>query len=410
MIIEKNIKTHLQIELNSAKSIWIASAMISSNGWRFLKKNIPDTASQFYLIGIDLSTTPSVFEELLTKPEIGARVYETDYIYHPKVYIIENKYGKLTAFIGSSNTTTWGLEKNVEMNFQIHDQVECKKLVKWFNSLYKDGYLITQDFVNNYKTKYAKCSTRVTKNITASNDLKNDITKDKGQFFSHNHHAVFAKKYHYIQNEELLNIRRSVKNRFIELHESIYPKFSKYGIRDLHCHHQKRERVSRHYFNPFSGYYVNAIWLHYGKSKIHLHLYRDKSFINHARIQVIIHEDSVGVWLVLGRDGGSKIDREFFRNEMLKTSIQNNFLNTLKKLNDTYWIEFDGYSKRIWVKDIKSVKQLHEITSKENIDNYFIIGCDIDWLDSSLSVNNISKTVIEEISKLYPLYKLMRHK
>jgi len=413
MIITTDLKKHLEHEITNASCVWIASAMISLNGWRFLQRNIPESAFQFFLIGIDLSTAPSVFEEILSKPEIGARVYEADYTYHPKVYIIKKGNGELAAFIGSSNTTSWGLEKNVEMNYQIHDQNECKKLIKWFNSLYANGYLVTPDFVSNYKTKYAKYSIRAKANEEAGNAMKMDITKDKGQFFSSNQHAVFAEKFHYIQNKELLEIRRNVKNRFIELHEAIFPQFSKYGITDLHCHHQSRERVSRHYFNQFSGNYVNAIWLHYGKSKSHLVKYpkeKDQSFINHARIQVIIHEDNIGIWLVLGKDWGSQIDRDYFRKEMLKSSVRKQFYNILINLDDTYWIDYKGYSLRAWIKDIKSIKDLHNITLKENIKNYFIIGCNIDWLDSRLSVKNISTTVLEELRNLYPLYEIMRHK
>lgn len=47
MIIESKIKEKLKIELAQATSIWIASAMISSNGWSFLKNSIPKTATQF---------------------------------------------------------------------------------------------------------------------------------------------------------------------------------------------------------------------------------------------------------------------------------------------------------------------------------------------------------------------------
>lgn len=413
MIISNNIKKALASELRNAKAIWFATAMISSYGWNFLQKNISKETTQHYLIGVDLSTSPYVFEELLKLPEVHSRVYETQFTYHPKVYIIEKEDNELTAFIGSSNTTSWGLEKNVEMNFQITDQTECKKLIDWFLKLYSSGYLITAEFVRDYKIGFTKSNARVSKNINDSKGIKKNISKDKGQFFSSNQHVIFAEKYHRIDSAELLDIRRSVKNRFIELHESVYPEFSKHGILDLHSHHQKRERVSRHYFNRFSGNYVNAIWLHYGKSKSHLQSYankKDKSFINHVRIQVIIHENSIGLWVILGKDWGSKIDRDYFRKEMINPAIQQKFFKSLKKLDDTYWIDYEGYNKRVWVKDVHSAKQLHEITKKENFENYFIIGCEIDKLDSRLSSTNISDTVLNEIKTLYPIYEIMRHK
>lgn len=62
MIIETNIKSKIQEELIDAKSIWIATAMISNNGWNFIQKNISKDAEQHFLIGIDLATDPKVFD------------------------------------------------------------------------------------------------------------------------------------------------------------------------------------------------------------------------------------------------------------------------------------------------------------------------------------------------------------
>src|SRR5690606_4035918 len=156
MIVHHNIKSKFESELQNASSIWIASAMISYSGWDFIQKAIPPAATQFYLIGIDLSTEPKVFESILDNSEINARIYETQFTFHPKVYLIKKHDGTFTAFIGSSNTTKWGLEKNVEMNFQVNDQKECRKLLDWFNSLYIDGYIITDDFIKDYKARFVK--------------------------------------------------------------------------------------------------------------------------------------------------------------------------------------------------------------------------------------------------------------
>ncbi len=158
MIIEDNIKANIQNELINSKSVWVASAMISYSGWSFLQKNIKKNNNQFYLIGIDLATDPKVLESIIENLEINARVYYTNYTFHPKVYLIQKDDNSFTAFVGSSNTTSWGLEKNVEMNFQINDQNECKKLLNWFNALYADGYLITQNFIDDYKLEFTRTS------------------------------------------------------------------------------------------------------------------------------------------------------------------------------------------------------------------------------------------------------------
>ncbi len=188
--------------------------------------------------------------------------------------------------------------------------------------------------------------------------------------------------------------------KFLELHNNIYAQFSSYGLFDLHCQHNKREIVSRHFFNPFSGNIINAMWLHYGKSHEQLSQYpngdeslnRPDSFINNIRMQVIIHEDSIGIWLVLGRNNGSRFDREYFRNQMKNIAFQNEFFDAFKKLGNQYWIDA---VKALPNKDIKTSRDLYVETQKGNLDNYFIIGRNIDWLDKRLSVKNLSNTVLE---------------
>lgn len=414
MIVHANIKSQLETELQNATSVWIASAMISYSGWDFIQKAIPRTATHFYLIGIDLATEPKVFESIRSNSEINARIYESQFTFHPKVYLIKKNDSTFTAFIGSSNTTKWGLEKNVEMNFQVNDQKECRKLLDWFNSLYTEGYIITDDFIKDYKARFVKADIKAKEIEKEAEEVKKEISKNKGQFFSKNHHAVFAERFHYIENENLKSIRKEASDKLKELHNVIYPQFKQFGLHDLHCHHNKRELVNKYFFNPYSGYYINAIWLHYGKSIEQLRKYstgdtsfnKSDSFINNIRMQVILHEYSLGIWLVLGRNNGSKIDRGHFRKQMTNPKIRKDVFDCVKKLGIDYWL---NVSKTPLGK-INSPDDLWKETQRETIDEYFIIGCDINWLDKRLSSSNISKTILEEFQKLYPLYEIMRHK
>lgn len=414
MIIQHNIKSKLETELYNASSLWIASAMISYSGWDFIQKAIPPTVTQFYLIGVDLATEPKVFESILSKSEINARIYESQFTFHPKVYLIKKNDDTFTAFIGSSNTTKWGLEKNIEMNFQVNDQKECRKLLDWFKSLYKDGYIITDDFIKNYNARFVKANIKVKEIEKEAKKVKKEISKNKRQFFSKNHHAVFAERFHHIENENLKSIRKEVSDKLKELHNVIYPQFKQFGLLDLHCHHNKRDLVNKYFFNPYSGYYINAIWLHYGKSIEQLKQYstgdtsfnKSDSFINNIRMQVIIHEYSLGIWLVLGRNNGSKIDRYHFRKQMTNPKIRKDFFDVVKKLGSEYWLNVS----KTPLNEINTPDELWGETQKESIDEYFIIGCDIDWLDKRLSNVNISKTILDEFKKLYHLYEIMRHK
>lgn len=415
MIIHTDIKNNIQNELMQAKSVWIASAMISQSGWMFLQENIPKSTNQYYLIGIDLATDPNVFQSILDNAEINARIYETQYTFHPKVYIIQTFDNLFVAFIGSSNTTSWGLEKNIEMNFKINDQKECKKLLDWFNSLYQNGYMITQFFLQDYKEKFTGIIPKTKRIQNEVEIIKSNILKDKGQFFSTNQHTIFNEKYHRVNSKDFQMLRREVRDRLLELHNIIYPKFKIYGLTDLYCHHQYREIVSRHFFNQYSGNYINAMWLHYGKSLTQLQTYtngdesinKPDSFINNIRMQVIVHEDSVGIWLVVGRNNGSKKDREYFREQMQDKITQKKFYDAFKRLGKTYWINVPN---ALTIKDIKTQADLLNEIQKEKLDQYFIIGCDIDRFDKKLSDQNIYTTVLEEFQKLYSLYDIMRHK
>jgi hypothetical protein len=415
MLVLSNIKSKIKEELISAKATWIATAMISNKGWSFIQQNVNPATIQSYLIGIDLATDPSVFEAILKNTGISARVFQTRYTFHPKVYLFQKADNSYTAFIGSSNTTTWGLEKNIEINYQVGDQKECKKLLAWFEGLYSEGYLITPEFVKTYKSKYDK-AVKVVKEVEKDAlDIKTTLTKDKGQFFSRNDHYVFNEKLHRIDSPDLKKIRKEVREKFLTLHKSIYPQFKTYGLTDLHHHHQSRELVSRHFFNQYSGKYINAMWLHYGKSLPQLQVYKStdksinkpESFINNIRIQVIIHEYDVGIWLVLGRNHGSIKDRQYFRQQMKNEVIQSQFFNNIKKLGNDYWVRATNEVK---VGDINTIDDLQRVLQGESGDEYFVIGTTLNWLDTRLSKENISTTVLAEFKKLYPLYETMRHK
>jgi hypothetical protein len=412
MLVHSNIKSAIKTELLNAKSIWFASAMISYSGWLFIQNNLLDSVQQHYLIGIDLATDPKVFEAILSRPEISARVYETKYTFHPKVYLIQKEDNSFVAFIGSSNTTTWGFEKNIEMNFQINDHDECLNIRKWFNSLYSDGYMITRSFLDEYKKKFVRANIKAKETEKESTEIKTELTKDKGQFFSLNDHEIFNNRYHEIETEDLKENRKEVSDKFKELHKIIYPQFNRYGLIDLHEHYEAKEIVSRYFFNDYSGNYINAMWLHYGKSFSQLQVYKTKdkstnrphSFINNIRMQVIIHENDIGIWLALGRNSGSIKDREHFHKQMSNITLQKKFYASFKALGDDYWINKKS------VKNINNQAELMSEIAKENINEYFIIGCNLPRMDQRLSKENISSTVLTEFKKLYPLYEIMRHK
>ena len=66
----------------------------------------------------------------------------TRYPLHAKLYLTFNKKefaGKI-GFLGSSNLTYAGLEKNGELNIDVLDQSSCQKLHQWFEDKWQDQY------------------------------------------------------------------------------------------------------------------------------------------------------------------------------------------------------------------------------------------------------------------------------
>lgn len=158
------------------------------------------------------------------------------------------------------------------------------------------------------------------------------------------------------------------------------------------------------------------MWLHYGKSDQELEelknndksINKPHSFINNIRIQVILHEKSIGIWLVLGKNGGSLKDREYFKSSLNNKAKLNVLFRKADNIKEEYWI--DNGVESVKIKDFIDAENLKKFVQQSNINDYFIIGREIDLLDEKLSMKNISKTVLTEFKKLYPLYELMKAK
>ena len=94
-----------------------------------------------------------------SQPEFGKAIYQafkegrvefkifnsTDYLFHPKLYIIKSKskQGK-KALVGSSNFTRNGISSNIELNVIIEDDSEVKLLQEWFEFAWKLGTDVTK--------------------------------------------------------------------------------------------------------------------------------------------------------------------------------------------------------------------------------------------------------------------------
>ncbi len=298
------------------------------------------------------------------------------------------------------------------MNLRITDRQKCLELISWYKNIDRNAKLITPEIIDEYSKSYNSIKNKAKRIEDALNKTKLEIGRLDSQFFSRNHHAVFTKEFRSLNNKSINAERKKVRYRLIELYNRIYPRFKEFELDELYTTARGQERTSKAFINPYSGKWIGSVWLHYGKSPNHLSNYKtveELSFINHARIQVIIHEKSVGIWLVLGKNNGSKIDRLHFQKEMKDSIKKISFNNFFKKLNSNYWIRYDE-GRGVKTSDVGSIDQLNEVLRKESFGEYFIIGQDIPFDSDILSDENIEVTVLSEFRKLYPLYQFMTDK
>lgn len=154
------IVQHLNLEIqkciSTAKEANIAVALTSTFGVDVLS-SAPKGCSVRIITGVNLPTPTDVLNNLRDSYGSKARVYlQPRTFYHPKVYLITNNDDSLVAFIGSGNFTSGGLKDNIELSYKVTNQEECQELLKWFNSIYEQAEEITDSFLKEYRTYYAK--------------------------------------------------------------------------------------------------------------------------------------------------------------------------------------------------------------------------------------------------------------
>ena len=68
-MIQQKLKLSSELNqiLNECDEIWIAVALISDNGFKYIQENINKSAKQNFLVGIGLPTSPKVLAELKDK-------------------------------------------------------------------------------------------------------------------------------------------------------------------------------------------------------------------------------------------------------------------------------------------------------------------------------------------------------
>lgn len=94
-----------------------------------------------------LHGVPAILEALRSG-QIECRVYDKDK-FHAKAYITHAKLEVVgsQALVGSSNFTSPGLTKNIELNIQVQSAREVAQLQEWFEAHWNEASEVTDDVI-----------------------------------------------------------------------------------------------------------------------------------------------------------------------------------------------------------------------------------------------------------------------
>jgi len=228
------LSKQLKNELKNANEIWVAVGLINKSGLEFILDSAPKTCKMNFVVGIDLPTDPSALYTLLklrVKRKISVANVLLEDFFHPKVYVIKSGK-KLSAFVGSSNCTNGGLNKNIEMSLNTKNIGACTQLLKWFNEiLVKKSEPLTIEFIDDYQPKYDK---RIKRRKQEKKDLTDVKSKAKVKLQANlRYKSRLIKALKKFKNSKDYQIHKSFRSKVIrDLRDALdYPNFKKLDLR-----------------------------------------------------------------------------------------------------------------------------------------------------------------------------------
>lgn len=371
------------------------------------------------MVGIDLPSSPQALKLLRSHnngTSFASRVYyKQGQFFHPKVYLVrQDDYFKV--FIGSGNCTQGGMEQNIEFNVCTDDSGICKSTLDWFNALFKNGIEITDTFLNSYTALYRKRMDRE-KEVRAELQLllpqqNNSVNLENidftNQYFKYKHFAAFKedKKRDYSKTAD--DQRKDVRNKLFKLHEKLYPHIRSKNW-NIHEHYVYDDTVSSAVHSAYTSTELRGIWLHYGRSKPEIKAFGDKETpLDFMRLQVIIHENNVGIWNRVGKDNGSRIDRDHLRAKLRNDAqFTQFFFEVIDSLPEGYFIRLNNEKKP--ADNFKDAAELKDFILQDKPNFYFVIGIEFAPDDSNISEDNIVATILDNFERLLPTYEMIKY-
>lgn len=421
-------------ELETAKSLCVASALFSEEGVSQLREHTHETAKVEVLVGLDLPTSPAALQRLLAwshdVEHVTVRVWTTKGVYfHPKVYLVEQSTGWV-AFVGSANCTTGGWQNNEELTARVSESAAENLRQEWFTTRFAAGVSLTAEFVDAYSSAYEaraaadKAARNAAKaaqqewqewlekqrlaeqkagtNESGENGLGRPVRA--GQYFQEVHFAAFDGQKPRSRDAAINCERLAVYDRLFELHEEMAPRIRATGW-DLQPHYEKEHIVSSWKHGEYTEDLLRAMWLNYGRSKPEIKVYGDQHTPMHfLRLEVIIFNNHLAMWCRIGKDGA--IDRDIFKRKLRRPENQQAFFALIQGLGDGYFVQVQDDQRPN--SQFTDATALAEFVKTDKQGHYFIIGKDYQPNDPEVSETTLVDTVIRDWGLLYRVYQWMK--
>lgn len=399
-----------------ATAAYISVGMITGPMFEYFMRGLQHCREISILTGIQMPTQPEVLErlyELTIAQRIRSGIYIDNY-FHPKVYCFKLADG-WRAFVGSGNFTNGGWHANEELFLKITDPEVCEALREQHTTWMTQAIQIDKQLVEKYKDSYSRGTPRRNEERKSVKQLidavKNKFNIDNvdfsEQFFTKEDHLTFLTGKTQLDTPDVLMERTRVRNKLLKLNDMLKPNLPVEW--DIHPHYIT-EHLAAHIYTEFHHEdNVRLLWLAYGRSKEALKKYGeiDTTPLNFMRMQVIIGFDYIGIWLMPGKSGGGRIDREYLRQQMNNPEYREQFFNCLKSLGKDYWIEIATIDKDIL--EFKDPSELYEFIQKDNWRYYyFTIGRNYLPGYEDMKSDRIVNTVVRDFEKMLPLYNLIK--
>ncbi|MDI1495781.1 MAG: DEAD-like helicase domain-containing protein [Cenarchaeum symbiont of Oopsacas minuta] len=111
------------------------------------KTNITESL-EYMNQSIEDKTVVELLIEMMKTKQLEVRVYPKEKL-HAKAYIFQPKNTDFTqgmGIVGSSNLSIAGISHNSELNLKTYNSPDVNQLLTWFNELWEEGLLFTEDF------------------------------------------------------------------------------------------------------------------------------------------------------------------------------------------------------------------------------------------------------------------------